>query len=352
MTTAALVKGREARAALPAPLTLAAGQSHTAETILRAWFDGKADHTIRSYRHDLEDFALYLSRALGISSVLKATDALTRLFGLSAPAAHETVLGFRTWMQSAHLSPGTINRHLATLRSLSKLARMLGFVEGGWFLEVPNVKAEKRRDTRGPTIDEVRRMLEATSGSSEAETRDAAMILLLYCCGLRVSELCALNYEDLDLDHRTAWIKGKGRREKSLIPLPAAVVAAIRRYLPHRGTVNQGPQQGRPLNGALFVTRKGRPATAGDHRLQTRSVLRIVRTLGQRIGIHVWCHGLRHASITAAIEEGQRAGIGLEQVRAFSRHQALATMLLYRDERDREQVQKRLTDLVADTLTE
>ena len=62
-----LIRGREARGSLPAPLTIAAGRSHTAETILRAWFEGKAEHTIRNYRHDLEDFALYFSRALAIS---------------------------------------------------------------------------------------------------------------------------------------------------------------------------------------------------------------------------------------------------------------------------------------------
>jgi hypothetical protein len=41
----ALVQGREARGALPALLTIAAGRQHTAETILRAWFEGKSDHT-------------------------------------------------------------------------------------------------------------------------------------------------------------------------------------------------------------------------------------------------------------------------------------------------------------------
>jgi hypothetical protein len=108
----ALVRGREARAALPAPLTIAAGRQHTAETILRAWFEGKAEHTIRSYRHDLEDFALYFSRALGISPTLDVNEALSRLFKQSSPSAHEIVLGFRGHLQAAHLSPASINRHL------------------------------------------------------------------------------------------------------------------------------------------------------------------------------------------------------------------------------------------------
>jgi integrase/recombinase XerC len=87
-----------------------------------------------------------------------------------------------------------------------------------------------------------------------------------------------------------------------------------------------------------------------DGRLETRSVLRIVRELGQSIGLHVWCHGLRHTAITTAIDKGQQAGIGLDRIRAFSRHRTLATMLVYRDEHDRSEAQRTLADVVASTL--
>jgi integrase/recombinase XerC len=323
--------------ALPAALTLAAGRQHTADTILRAWFENKAEHTVRSYQHDLEDFAMYVSRALAISPRLSPTEALSKLFRQSSPSVHEVVLGFRAYMASAHLSASSINRHLATLRSVTKLGRMLGMMT--WYLEVPGVKAEKRRDTRGPSIADVQRMLAATTGDTEAETRDYAIVTVLFCLGLRVSELCGLNLEDTDLERGSTWIKGKGRRERELIPLPALVVPAIRRYLSHRGATA----------GPLFQSR-GNRGKARDGRLETRSVLRIVRELGQRVGLHVWCHGLRHSSITTAIERGQQAGVGLDQIRTFSRRRSLATMLIYRDEHDREQTYRTLADVVASTL--
>jgi integrase/recombinase XerC len=332
-----LVRGRAARAHLPAPLTIAAGRSHTAETILRAWFEGKADHTIRSYRLDLEDFALYFSRALALSPPMPVNTALARLFKQSSASAHEIVLGFRHHLGAAHLSAASINRHLATLRSVSKLGRMLGMMT--WYLEVPSVKAEKRRQTTGPTIAQVRQMLEATRGDTEAETRDYAIVATFFCVGLRVSELCGLNLQDTDLARGSTWIKAKGRRERELVPLPAAVVEALRRYLPHRGS-QAGP---------LFLTR-GNRGKQRDGRLGTRSVLRIVRELGQRIGRHVWCHGLRHSSITAALDAAAKAGIGLDKVRAHSRHAVIGTLLIYADEHDRQGTQKTLSDLVAGTL--
>src|SRR5439155_13968081 len=124
--------------------------------------------TVRNYQHDLEDFAVYLSRALGVSTTLSVGDALTCLFQQSSPSAQEVALGFRSHLLSANLSTASINRHLATLRSVTKLARMMGMMT--WYLEVPSLRIEKRRDTCGPSVDGVRRMLAATSGDTEAET--------------------------------------------------------------------------------------------------------------------------------------------------------------------------------------
>jgi integrase len=332
----ALVR-REARAAVPAVLTIAAGRRHTAETILRAWFEGKAEHTRRSYQHDLEAFARFLSRALGISPPMRIAEALTCLFKQSSPSAHEIVLGFRGYLSAAQFSAASINRHMATLRSVTKLGRMLGMMT--WHIEVSGVKPERRRETRGPSVEDVRRVLAAMTSDSEADTRDYAIVLTLYCCGLRVSELCGLNWHDTDWQQGATWIKGKGRHDRELVPLPAMVVTAMQRYGQHRGT-QAGP---------LFQTR-GTRGKARDGRLETRSVLRIVRTRGQSVGLHLWCHALRHTSITQAAILGQRAGLGLDRILAHSRHRQIATLLVYVDDHQQQQTQRTLADLVADTI--
>lgn len=320
---------------------LALTRTHTASTILDAWRAGKSPHTVRSYQQDLAAFASFIATTHG--EPLTIDGALEGLFRLDSASAHGLVLQYKASMLDRNLAPATINRALATLRSVSKLARMLGVVTGGWYLEVPGVKAEPRRDTRGPSVEDVRKMLAATAGDTEVETRDAAIVVTLFSLGLRVSELCGLRVEETDLARGTAWIRGKGRRQREPVPLPPLVIDVLRRYLRHRTGAAQGP---------LFASRSHRRAKDGSVRLNARSVLRIVNDLGQRVGVRVWCHALRHTAITEAIIRGQQAGIGLDQIRAFSRHRTLQTMLVYRDARDQAAVHRRLANVVADTLAE
>ena len=182
-------------------------------------------------------------------------------------------------------------------------------------------------------------MLAATSGDTEGETRDYAIVVTLFCCGLRVSELCGLDWADVDLAGGQAWVLGKGRREKVLIELPAAVTEPIERYATHRGRTA----------GPLFQTR-GNRGKDRNGRLETRSVLRIVRLLGAKLGLHVWCHALRHSSLTTAASEGAKAGFSLNDVRAHSRHASVLTPQGYLDQHNIAKTKRAIADLVAHAL--
>jgi integrase len=98
-----------------------------------------------------------------------------------------------------------------------------------------------------------------------------------------------LTLEKTDLARGKTRMKGKRRKKKELVPLAAVVVAAIHQYLPYSGSALR----------TLFQTR-GQRGKNRNSALETRSVLRIIRKLGQPVGLHVWCHGLRHTSITAS----------------------------------------------------
>jgi integrase/recombinase XerC len=336
----ALIRGRDARSHLPAsPLVLAGGRQHTAETLLKAWYESKSPHTIAAYQCDLEEFALFVSRALAISPVLKVPEALAWFFKQGAASAHETVLHFRTHLERGGLAPNTINRHLCALRSLTALGRMLGVIT--WRIELPSVKGERRRDTRGPEPIVVQQVLDAIDVQTAAGARDAAIIVTIFGLALRASELCRLDLADFDPVLGTLWVLGKGRREKELLTVPDGAIAAMRRYLSHRGAAA----------GPLFQSQGHRGRVRQQQRLETRSVLRVIRTRGAAVGVKLWTHGLRHAAITVAIEQGQKAGVGLDQIRHFSRHKQVATMMIYRDERHQAETQARLAQIVGQSLT-
>jgi hypothetical protein len=65
--------------------------------------------------------------------------------------------------------------------------------------------------------------------------------------------------------------------------------------------------------------------------------LRIVRELGLQVGTHVWCHS--------------KAGLGLDKIRAHSRHRTIATLMIYVDQHEKDQTQRTLADLVASTVS-
>jgi integrase/recombinase XerC len=214
------------------------------------------------------------------------------------------------------LAPSTINRRLACLRSLVKLARTLGWIT--WGLEVPNCRHRPYRDTRGPSLDQVRRLLAALDLRRDAKgLRDRAMVLLLFDLALRRGEVVALDLEDLDLEGSAIDVVGKGCRQPDRLTLPTRTRAALAAWVDTRGS-SPGP---------LFFNfdraRKGR-------RLTATSLYRIVRQLGRQVDVEARPHGLRHAAITRALD---RTSGDVRAVQRFSRHRNLQTVVTYDDSR-------------------
>jgi integrase/recombinase XerC len=237
------------------------------------------------------------------------------ILGRGAGPANALVLDYRSTLLDRQLSPATINRRLAALRSLVRVARTIGAVS--WTLEISGLKAAAYRDTRGPGLAGVRQLLRAAADRQDPKgRRDVAIVRLLFDLGLRRSEVVALDVADVDLTAGTIAVLGKGRREKQPLTLPAPTVAALEAWLASRGAEP----------GALFLNRDR--ARKGS-RLTSSSVYRLVRRLGADVGLIVRPHGLRHASITAGLDlTGD-----LRAVQRFSRHADVRTVGKYDDNR-------------------
>ncbi len=297
------------------------GQEATLELALELFLKGRSARTIEAYLADLRIWASWAHPTGEVRA------ALEQLLAGSAAAAHAQFYAYQTTLREAGLAPATINRRLAALRSFVSLAQSLGLVV--WRVELRGLKVEALRDTRGPGLAGVRRLLQAAAEQvPEKAARDVALLRLLFDLALRRSEVLGVRREDLELDRSALWVLRKGKTQRTLCSLPETTRAALADWLAVRG--------GQP--GALFYNFDR--ACADRTPLTGHGLYAILKHLASLAGIQrTRPHGLRHTAITAAMVEAGKEGIPIEEVLSYSGHAkgSLHLLLTYRDRlRDRQ----------------
>ena len=240
--------------------------------------------TRRAYRADLRDFARWLGeRGLGLDDV-----------DVRALAEYTAELG----RPRRGLASTTVARRLSAVRSL--LRHALGHAR------VPEAALAPRRPRRlpeAPPVTEVERAVEAVGrGDEPLALRNAALLELVYSCGLRSAEAVGLDLGDVDLDREHVHVRGKGGKER-LVPLGEEAAWRVARWLR-----DGRPALARGACDALFISARGR-------RLDT-SVLR--RLLPNP-------HRLRHAYATHLLE----GGADLRTIQELLGHASLSTTQIY-----------------------
>jgi integrase/recombinase XerC len=282
--------------------------------VLEAWLAGRTRDTLRGYRRDLAGFAEWL----GAGSPEAAVEIL---LNSGQASANRIALAYRASLTDRGLASATIARRLAALRSMVRVARLIGRVS--WSLDVEGPRVEPRRDMRGPDLVDIRLVWRAAAaGDGPRERRDRCVLALLFDLGLRRAELCGIDLADVEpgpAGPAAVWVRGKGRSEKERLTLPGPTAAALAAWLQARG------DQAGPLVHRLDGTE------AEPGRLSGESVRRIIRRLGRAAGLSspLRPHGLRHSAATAALD----AGRDVREVRRFTRHRSLEMVLKYDDQR-------------------
>ncbi len=284
----------------------------TNQSLVDLFLRGRSENTLRAYARCLKSFAAWLGHGDNV------TQAVSALLAGGLGAANATVLQWRSELLEQGLAPKTINQRMAALRSCVKLGRTLGLVT--WTLEVPDVKAEALKDTRGPGVPVVKALVQRLKGEDAAmAARDLAIVRLLYDLALRRFEVAGLDLEHVDRQASLVSVKGKGKHERKNYTLPPQTLAAIEAWIARRG---EHP-------GALFTATGNRRSETG--RLSLRALNRILAARGLEVGAErVKPHGLRHTAITEALE---RTGGDVRKVQQFSRHANVQTLLVYDDAR-------------------
>lgn len=255
---------------------------------------GLAPNTVAAYGRDLRRYDRFLGER----------DATAGL--LIEYVAHLHALG---------LAPSSIARMVAAIRGFHRF-----LVDEGFEREDPTVLLETPRTVsalpKALTVEEVLRLLDTPDRSTAAGRRDRALLEFMYATGVRVSEVVALNLEQLDLEERTALVTGKGSKQR-LVPIGRHAIEAIREYLPDRMAMKGA----RPDPGAVFLSVRGR-------RLTRQAVWQIVRRHAVRAEIdpqRASPHVLRHSAATHMVE----GGADLRTVQEMLGHASISTTQVY-----------------------
>jgi integrase/recombinase XerC len=288
--------------------------SEPGQRLYAAFLAGRSPDTLRAYTHDVAAFA----RFLGATA---PSEAMTHLIASGAGNGNALLLAYRARMLEDGLAPATINRRLAAIRSAVKLARTLGMTS--WSPDISGLRVDAYRDTAGPGLAGTRAMLAAAHAQRDRAkaVRDVALIRLMFDLGLRRGEVAALDVEDVDRSGRRILVKGKGRRQKTPRTLPGATQAAMEAWLGLRQRFAETGQA------ALFVSLARHSA---GHRITGRGLHHLISHLGASVGLRTRPHGLRHASITAALDASNG---DVRAVQQHARHTNPQTTLRYDDNR-------------------
>ena len=169
-------------------------------------------------------------------------------------------------------------------------------------------------------FDEVERLLAEIPIDTETGLRDRAIIELLFSGGLRVSELCNLNRDSINLARREFMVRGKGKKDRPIF-IDQTTADHLEEYLSARSDTLP----------ALFLNNSSNqniPDTSGDfRRLSPRSIERIIQKHARLAGItkHVTPHTLRHSFATDLLMNGA----DLRSVQSLLGHANIATTQIY-----------------------
>lgn len=258
---------------------------------------GMSERTAHAYRMDLTEF----HTATGASDPLSITsrDVRRHLYSL---------------LQKG-LSRATVARRLACLRSFFRFLIRQGKVTANPAEEIPAPKPEKRLPTY-LTVDQAAGLLNAQPVNKFLEVRDKAIFELLYSTGVRISELCGLNMDDLHMSPEMIKVHGKGGKDR-IVPFGSKAKEAMATYFIRRNSILNRLKLEQP---AVFINERG-------GRLTPRSVQRSLKQRCIQAGIQdgITPHSLRHSMATHMLE----GGADLRSIQEILGHASLATTQRY-----------------------
>jgi integrase/recombinase XerC len=289
-------------------------------------------HTVRAYRSDVKQFCAYLlareSPPVDDESSPRR-DVTAAWMEPPVTPAEVIPLHVRGWLAALHESHRvtTQGRKLASLRTFFRFLMREEVLDSDPTAGLPAPKTP-RRPPRPLPVDDCHSLVSAGIQAADSargsrlaelrESRDLALVELLYGTGIRVGELVALDVRDFEASRAQLRVMGKGRKER-VVPLPDLTRQALARWL----ALRQGPGI---LAEPVFISLRERK-DARVRRLGARDVRRILRKRALSAGVldHVHPHRLRHSYATHLLD----MGADLREIQELLGHSSLSTTQKY-----------------------
>ncbi len=272
---------------------------------------GYSKNTIRSYRFDLKQFSEFLA------SAKKPLHDSDRADIEDIEAVDFLVIREYLGSLYGHHRRSTIARKLSAVRSFFLFLEMKGLIKGNPAVDIATPKLEKYIPNYLP-VDDIFRLLETPEKEKPLGLRDQAILEVLYSCGIRVSELEALNISSIEFDKRLVRVIGKGNKER-IVPIGRQALQAVRNYL--KGTQNLRRKTGIDSRDVpLIINYCG-------GRLSARSIGRIIKRYALMSGLSsdISPHSFRHTFATHLLD----GGADLRSVQELLGHATLSTTQKY-----------------------
>lgn len=256
-------------------------------------------HTVAAYESDLSQFLAFAGRERGTRGALEPKHLDLDL-----------IRGFLGELYRQGQARASVARKVSALRTFVRYLRREGWIDS----DPAALLVAPKREQKVPahlSVDEMSQLLDAPDASTPLGRRDRAILELFYASGIRLSELVALDLEDVDLAGRMVRVMGKGRKER-IVPFNQKASAALRAWLKDRLALTRGD--------ALFVNARGGRLTG---RSVQRLVARYVSSCSTRFGISP--HALRHSFATHLLQ----AGADLRAIQELLGHVQLSTTQRY-----------------------
>ncbi|HXZ11953.1 MAG TPA: site-specific tyrosine recombinase XerD [Candidatus Sulfotelmatobacter sp.] len=259
---------------------------------------GLAQNTLAAYGRDLGKFAGFIQKRGIVLRIISRSD----------------VVDFLGTLYRQKLDSRSVARHLVAIRHFFRFCLTEEILTED---PAANIESPKFRQNLPEvlSLQEVERLLEQPNSSTAWGIRDRAMIELLYSCGLRVSELCAVAVEDLQIESGYLRCVGKGNKER-LVPVGRAALARIEEYLQKARPELLGEDTSR----YLFLNSRAKP-------LSRVAFWKILREYGRKAGLKkpLTPHVLRHSFATHLLDRGA----DLRSVQMMLGHSDISTTQIY-----------------------